>query len=188
MGTLVYDPFYVEVPRFFGMTLDELLAAKDPTAWIEFELAAIDEPTFLARFFADRRDYDQAGFVEQMRASYRWLDGMEPLLAELAESGATMHAFSNYTCWYAAIEERLRLSRYLAWSFVSCDTRLRKPDPEAYLHALRELDLDSTDCLFVDDKRRNCDAARALGIPAIHFRDAPSLRAELGARGLLRQP
>ena len=34
MGTLVYEPFHTELPAFFGMTLEELYAAKHPTAWI----------------------------------------------------------------------------------------------------------------------------------------------------------
>jgi hypothetical protein len=35
MSTLVLDPFYQEMPRFFGMTFEELLANKHPTAWVQ---------------------------------------------------------------------------------------------------------------------------------------------------------
>ena len=96
-----------------------------------------------------------------------------------------MHALSNYPCWYRLIEERLQLSRYVAWSFVSCETGVRKPAPEAYLHASRTLNVAPERCLFVDDRERNCDAARAVGMDAIVFRSAEQLRQELARRELL---
>ena len=37
MGTLVHDPFFEEMPEFFGLSFDELLAVKHPSAWVEFE-------------------------------------------------------------------------------------------------------------------------------------------------------
>lgn len=43
MDTLVRDPFYQDVPAFFGMSLKELIDCKHPTAWIEFEKGLIDE-------------------------------------------------------------------------------------------------------------------------------------------------
>ena len=185
MGTLVYDPFHREMPAFFGMSLPELLAAKHPDAWVRFEHGEIDEPTFLERFFADGRAYDHEAFVEHVARAYRLLDGVEPLLDALREAGAPMHALSNYPSWYRRIEERLGLSRWLEWSFVSCETGVRKPDPEAYLGAARALRLPAERCVFVDDRADNCAAARAVGMDAIRFEGAAALRDALGARGLL---
>lgn len=185
MGTLVYDPFHEEMPAFFGMTLEELFAAKHRDAWVRFEHGELDEPAFLASFFADGRAYDHEGFVAHVKASYRYLDGVEPLLSRLAETDAELHALSNYPRWYRMIEERLGLSRYLAWSFVSCETGVRKPDPEAYLGPARRLGVPPEACLFVDDRRKNVDAARAVGMDALRFEDAAQLERELAARGLL---
>jgi FMN phosphatase YigB (HAD superfamily) len=185
MDTLVYDPFRHEIPAFFGLTLEELIAQKHPSAWLRFEHGELDEEALLASFFADGRAFDGGAFVEMVRSTYRWLDGVEPLLAELAEANVPMHALSNYPCWYRLIEERLRVSRYVAWSFVSCETGVRKPDPEAYLVASRALGVPPARCLFVDDRERNCVAAREVGMDAIVFTDAVELRRELAARGLL---
>lgn len=185
MGTLCHDPFYEDMPRWFGMTLEELLAAKHPTAWIEFELGQLSEEEFLARFFADGRDYDRIGFAEFTASRYRWLDGMEELVRDLAQAGHALHALSNYPTWYHRIEERLGVARFVKWSFVSCDTGVRKPDPQAWRRAVRELGVAPADCLFVDDRKRNCTAARALGIPTVRFASAEALRGELAERGLL---
>lgn len=185
MGTLVHDPFFVEIPRFLGMSLRELLPLLRPGAWVRFELDALGEAEFFAQFFADGRPLDGEGLRATVHGAYRFLPGIEPLLGELCERGTPMHALSNYPRWYALIEERLRLSRFLQWSFVSCDTRVRKPDPAAYEGAARTLGVPPSACLFVDDRDDNCQAARTVGMDAIRFENAVSLRAALVERGLL---
>jgi HAD superfamily hydrolase (TIGR01509 family) len=186
MDTLVVDPFRDVMPAFFGMTLAQMLEEKHPTAWGRFERSELSEAEFLAHFFADGRPYDRDGFKARVRASYRWVEGIEPLLARLHARGVDMHALSNYPEWYAWIEERLGLSRYLSWSFVSCHTRLRKPDPAAYELAAQQLGLEPSELLFIDDRATNCDAARAVGWSAIHFRgDVAELARALVALGVL---
>ena len=186
MGTLVYEPFHVEVPAFFGMSLEDLLAAKHPTAWVEFETGDIDEATLFATFFKDGRKFDHEKLKSCMTNAYRWLAGMREFLTELREAGFSIHALSNYPEWYRLIEGRLGLSRYIEWSFVSCQTGVRKPDPEAFMVAVRALRVDPGDCIFVDDREENCRTAHEVGMDAILFRNAGSLRAEFLARDLVR--
>lgn len=182
MDTLVVDPFREVMPRFFGMTLSQLIAEKHPTAWVRFERAELTEAEFLGSFFKDGRRYDEQGFRATVHGAYAWIDGMQPLLRSLAERGIGMHALSNYPMWYLAIEQRLGLSRYLSWSFVSCHTGIRKPDPAAYENALSRLACEPRECLFIDDRRDNCAAARAVGMSAIHFcGDAAALAREIDA-------
>lgn len=185
MGTLVHDPFYVEVPAFFGMTLDELIAAKHPSAWAEFERGAIDEAALRARFFRDGRAFDLAGLKACMQRHFTLLEGVEALLADLAARRVEMHALSNYSPWWRLIDASTGLSRFLDWTFVSCDTGVRKPDPRAYEGALETLGARASDVVFVDDREENCTAARELGIDAIRFENVAGLRAELAQRGLL---
>jgi FMN hydrolase / 5-amino-6-(5-phospho-D-ribitylamino)uracil phosphatase len=188
MGTLVLDPFFVEVPRFFGTDLKTLIATKHPTAWVDFELGEIDEDELGRRFFSDGRGLDVAGLKRAMVDAYAFLPGIEPLLAQLRARHVAMHVLSNYPCWYRLIEDKLALSRYLPWTFVSCHTRTRKPDASAYLGACEALGLAPKDCVFVDDRRQNCEAAREVGMDAIVFDDARALAAELARRGLVEAP
>jgi len=185
MDTLVREPWFEDAPAFFGMSLEELHAAKHPTAWVAFEEGRLDEAAFLDGFFRDGRAFDHAAFLAHLRAGYRWLPGVEALLGELRDAGVPMHALSNYPEWYRAIEEDLRLSRFLAWTFVSCRTGLRKPDPRAYAHAVERLGVPAGACLFVDDREENVVAARESGMDAVRFTGAPALREELERRGLV---
>jgi len=186
MDTLVVDPFRHVMPAFFGMTLTEMLAQKHPDNWGRFEKSELTEAGFLPAFFADGRSFDQEGFKARVRESYVWIEGIEPLLAALSARGVEMHALSNYPEWYAWIEERLQLSRYLKWTFVSCHTRLRKPDPAAYEHAAKKLALAPEHVLFIDDRESNCNAARSTGMKAIHFDgDVKALQRGLMQEGAL---
>ena len=170
---------------YFGMTLEQLFAVKDKQAWLAFERGELREQDMRARYFADGRALDLEGLRACMRAHYRLLPGVEELLAALRAAGVEMHALSNYPVWFEMIEARLGLSRYLNWSFVSCRTGVRKPDPEAFLGAARALGVAPARCLFVDDREKNCAGARAVGMPAHRFDGAEGLRAELRRRGLL---
>jgi HAD superfamily hydrolase (TIGR01509 family) len=180
MDTLVRDPFRDVMPAFFGLSLEEMLRQKHPNAWGRFERGELTEAQFLPSFFADGRSYDHAGFCQAIRDSYAWLDGMEPVLARLAERGLTMHALSNYPVWYRWIEERLCLSRYLSWSFLSCNMGIRKPERGIFERAAASLGLAPAECLLIDDRAANCDAAREVGMLALQQRgDAHALWAEL---------
>ena len=185
MDTLVRDPFYEDVPAFFGMDLPTLIATKDPDAWPRFERGEITEDEMLVSFFADRRGFDHDAFRAHVKAGYWMLPGIEALLIELAERGVPMYALSNYPTWSEWIDERLGLGRFLDWRFVSWRTGFRKPDPEAYREPLRALEVPPETCLFVDDREGNCVAARREGMAAHRFENADRLRTELVRLGVL---
>lgn len=180
MDTVVTDPFSAQVPRFFGMTLDELLAKKDPLAWPAFELNEIDEDTLFRTYFRDRRTFDGAGLKAHIASHYRFVPGVETLLRELKTAGREMHALSNYPVWFSLVDERLDLSRYMKLSFVSCLTGTRKPDRTAFELPCNLLRRRPEAFLFVDDQEVNVEAARAAGMQAHWFRgDLPALRRAL---------
>jgi len=62
---------------------------------------------------------------------------------------------------------------------VSAETGVMKPDPEIYCIALARLDVTPDEAIFVDDAKENLEAARALGITAIHFTSPQALVTEL---------
>jgi putative hydrolase of the HAD superfamily len=64
----------------------------------------------------------------------------------------------------------------------SCEYRLVKPEPEIYRLCLEELAVDPESCIFLDDVLLNVEAARTLGIHALHFRSAAAEAAELELR------
>ena len=57
----------------------------------------------------------------------------------------------------------------------------RKPAPEIYEITLQEMGLRASEALFIDDMELNCDAARALGMQTVHFRDNDQAITEIEA-------
>lgn len=68
----------------------------------------------------------------------------------------------------------------LVWSY---QLGIAKPAPEIYRATLAQLGTCPEETLFIDDKRENIEAARALGIRAIEFSTVERLRADLIANG-----
>jgi len=58
----------------------------------------------------------------------------------------------------------------------SCDFKLIKPKKEFFLLALKKLNLNAEECLFIDDEESNIKAAKDLGFNAIIFKDVEQLR------------
>ncbi|GLC37180.1 hypothetical protein PLESTB_000988600 [Pleodorina starrii] len=188
MDTVVYDPFFHDMPIFFEMSFKELLASKHPTAWVEFECGSISEDELLAKFFADGRKVDGAALKAMMASKYRYLDGMEALLGRLKAANYELHAMSNYPSWFRLIEEKLRPSEYMKWTFVSCEGPMkgfRKPAAEAFEVCVMTLQQRPENLIFVDDRKVNVEAACTAGLDGILFQGAEALESELLRRGLV---
>ena len=48
-------------------------------------------------------------------------------------------------------------------------TGILKPDPRAYELVISQLGLPRTDCVFVDDQKKNIEGAEAVRLPHVHF-------------------
>ena len=54
---------------------------------------------------------------------------------------------------------------------ISGEVGLHKPQPEIFELAAERVDLEPSDCVFVDDLRENCAGAEAVGMIAVLHRD-----------------
>jgi FMN phosphatase YigB (HAD superfamily) len=182
---LVTEPFLTTMPDFFGMTLAELRQAVDGAAWVEFEKGQLSEAEFCQSFFLDRRTIDTAALRACLTNTYQWIDGMRAILADLCDAEYSIHALSNYPVWYEMIEQKLELSEFLEWTFVSCLTGLRKPDEQAFLGAALQLGVTPAECIFIDDRDENVEAARSLGMLSLLMDEPARVREELEQRSVL---
>lgn len=63
--------------------------------------------------------------------------------------------------------------------FVSCYTKLKKPDNTAYRYMIGQLNVMPDEIVFIDDKKNNIIAAREAGIKGIVFKNPKQLRKAL---------
>ncbi|MBA2319849.1 MAG: HAD-IA family hydrolase [Deltaproteobacteria bacterium] len=186
LDTLVADPIHDAIPAFLGMERAAYFEAKDPSAWEAFERGQLTHAAFCARMFADRRPVDPAGLTRAICTGWDLLPGMADVLDALA--GRDVHVLSNYPEWWRLVAEKNRFEGRIDRWFVSSETGVRKPDLGAYLGAASALGRDPSECVFVDDRLVNVDAAREAGMCAFVFSGAAQLVADLSRVAILTSP
>jgi 2-haloacid dehalogenase/putative hydrolase of the HAD superfamily len=147
--------------------------------------------------FADNRAPLIARFPEHEAAIVAWgerfwemfsgpIPETEAAIEAMAARGVPMIGLTNMSADTAA--ETFAMSpafARLADIVVSGAVGLVKPDPRIFQLAAARAGLAPAELLFVDDSRRNIDAAAALGFDVHLFDDPAGLRPALAARGLL---
>jgi putative hydrolase of the HAD superfamily len=67
------------------------------------------------------------------------------------------------------MEDIFHLDRYVEDIIISAEEGIIKPDPRIYQIALERLGADPETTLFIDDYPPNVEAAREMGMKAVHF-------------------
>ena len=131
---------------------------------VEGDMAAVIEATGLPADDETVRDLASLEF-EFLVDHVRLHDDALPVIRECRSRGVRSVLVSNCSHSTRAVVERLGLLDELDAAVLSYEVRARKPQPEIYLAALeRAGDVTPAQALFVDDQRRYCDGAAALGI------------------------
>ena len=172
----------------FGLNDTEFESLHGP-AYDTWERGSIDVESYLDQtVFTEPRSFTQEEFYAfRLTGSKKFSDSALGILSELAASGKyLLGALNNEAREPNEYRfEHFGLSRYLAFRFSSCYLGLRKPEPAIFLKTLDLLNRDADEIIFIDDRAENVAAACAVGMDAIQFSGADSLRAELKKRGIL---
>ncbi|AVO46148.1 HAD family hydrolase [Phreatobacter cathodiphilus] len=112
------------------------------------------------------------------------VDGTRAIFEGLAARGP-VYGISNFSreLFDRTLPSHPFLGRF-SGLVLSGDVGINKPDPRIYARLCEGFGLRPGDCLFIDDSQRNVEGARAVGMDAVLFTDAPSLSLALQARGL----
>jgi HAD superfamily hydrolase (TIGR01509 family) len=121
---------------------------------------------------------------ERFLAEYKtWLRGPYPGALELLESLRPKYRVACLSNTDAVnvrkFDEELHLQNWFDECFYSNEIGLRKPDPEAYLHVSKALDVPPHEIAFFDDSVKCVDGALAVGMHAYHVTDFGDLRIHL---------
>lgn len=107
------------------------------------------------------------------------------VLAELRERGEKVYAITNFSREkWAECLIRFPFLQSFDGVVVSAHERVIKPDPAIYEILFDRYGLSAPDCIFIDDSARNIEAARGVGMKAVHFVEPIDLRGELAGHGV----
>ena len=185
MDTVLVDPYRDALHAAVGpVDWAAVQHLRDRTAWSDFEVAAIDEEEFVRRFWLDPgRGFDREAFSAARHAGYRFVEGMDVLLASL-RGRVQRHLASNYPVWIEELRLRFALDELFEGVWASHHLGVRKPDRTFYTLLLERIAVPAERVLFVDDRAENCEAAENAGMHAHHFTGTPALARHLAAAGL----
>jgi putative hydrolase of the HAD superfamily len=114
---------------------------------------------------------------------------MLAVMRELRDRGYRMAILTNNVReWEELWRAKLPVDEIFELVVDSAWVGMRKPDPEIYKLTISRLGgVAPHECLFVDDNEVNVEAARLLGMTAVHFRSndqaIPEVRALAGLDG-----
>ena len=96
-----------------------------------------------------------------------------------------LHILSNQIKSRTAYIEEHEDIHYFRELFFSSEIGISKPDKRLFNYVIKKLDAFPEECLFIDDREENVEAARAVGMFAIHYTRADQLEKELKERKIL---
>lgn len=115
---------------------------------------------------------------------YRHLTPVEEiwnLVHELKKQGASVYILSNAPTHFAEHADFYEIVNVFDGIVFSAPLRMAKPEPEIYQHLFHKYDLKPEECFFLDDRKNNISAGRALGMDGIVFDgDMNAVRKALG--------
>lgn len=178
----------------FGQVLS---GPPDPAAWRRMQtILNTPDPAFHTSYWRYRHDYDlgmlsgisfwhtvgaelghppdDAELAELLRADVDlWTQPNQPMIdwaSSLQKAGVPTGILSNMgDAMEDGIAERCAWLTGFPHHTFSHRLRIAKPDERIYQHAIRAIAHPPHATLFIDDRIENIEAARALGLQAIHY-------------------
>ena len=120
----------------------------------------VDElPALKARFWAaDRINTELVDYIRTLRPRYK--------------VGLLSNAWNDLR---QVMQQRFGFDGLFDELVISAEVGLAKPDPRIFHLAVERLGVQPAEAVFVDDVLANVEAARAVGLHAIHYLDNPQL-------------
>lgn len=184
-----WDPYRTQLGFLTPVEWDDFLTRTNFWAFNQ-TLDAGRELSEARRWFARHYPSDVAVFdryIARFSASIRGtVAGMEEIIGDLKAFSVPTAVLSNWPgeLFHHALEQ-VPIINHLGQRIVSGEVGLAKPERPIFDLLLARLGARAGDIVFIDDNVDNVETALSIGIDALHFRDADSLREELVARRLI---
>ncbi len=148
--------------------------------WDEWKLGNLNIQEVYKNFLRDLKiRYDTKKLID-ITLNFTSLDEKVYSLALELKKNYKLVCLTNHTKeWFENEIKRFKLNILFDKIYASYELKLAKPDPAIYKLLLDDLKAKPEECLFIDDLKRNTDAARGLGINIIHYKSYSQLKKEL---------
>lgn len=155
--------------------------------WNELDRSLLTDEEILAKFIAHAPEYEkEIRMVWDNIALPIWqYDYARPWIRAMKRNGYRVYILSNYSRYtYEHTREALSFLEDVDGALFSFQVKQIKPEPEIYRSLLAKYSLNPQECIFLDDRRENVEAAEAQGIAGIQFTGYEEALLELKRRGV----
>ena len=174
-----------EWKEFIGKLFDEETGQRVTDAiwkdghWYELDREVLSEEEILDLFYREeptlkkeiKETFDRVGeCLFRNEYTIPWIDGLKA-------KGFHVYYLSNYSEHLMRVNPGvLDFLPHTDGGVFSCYVKLIKPDTAIYQCLLEKYGLRAEECLFIDDREENIDAARELGMQAVRFENYEQAR------------
>ncbi len=155
--------------------------------WHKLDMGEIDEDEAVEYFtkIIPGHDREMRLFWEHIADIVAEYPEACPFITGLKKSGYSVYLLSNYPPKLADMHWReFNFIDQLDGRIISGKEHITKPDPAIYELLVSRYDLKMDECLFIDDREINIQAAAALGMDTILFTGYDDLRREMDSRSI----
>lgn len=152
--------------------------------WAELDRGVYEEDEILTKFREINKEHleefnlvweNRDKLVEPYTYALPWID-------RLKARGMNVYLLSNYPKNIFTLHAECGCFPFLSkvdGKVVSAFVKMVKPEAAIYEYLLKEYGLTASECIFLDDREENVEAAKALGMKGIVFKDYEQANGEL---------
>ena len=178
-GVMVdFDPKTYLVDRFCNAEVEEQVSQLtfESEEWKLLDAGLITRSEANLRMLARAKEYGRVfevqGVLDDWLHILRPRHRMEELVRRLKSHGYCVYYLSNIPQDVLDLLRDRGVLDGFDGGVASCEVHINKPDPKIYKALLDKYSLKAEECVFIDDRLENVQAAFALGFAGIQMKDS----------------
>lgn len=190
-GNVLVQIRWEEVMQELGLEGEVLKRVSGATVrsnmWKEYDRSACSDEEIIASFISNDPELEREIrlFMEHESEAIVEFSYAREWVKSFRDNGYHCYILSNYS---KSTHERTKDERgyeeYVEGAIYSWQVQVVKPEPEIYQTLIARYGLVPQECVFLDDNLMNVEAARKIGIHAIHFTTKEEAEVELSKLGV----
>lgn len=140
--------------------------------WIELDRNVIPPEDVFLKMRNHNTAYwdDVVKALKNAKGCFNRVDYAIPWIESCKKKGYKVYYLSNYSHFnMSTAPEVIDFLPHMDGGIFSCDVQLLKPDKAIYELLCSKYELQPEECIFIDDRKENVEAARDFGMQAIQF-------------------
>ena len=109
------------------------------------------------------------GVLDNWEYFVRYTEGIIDFIYSLKKRGYKLYILSNMTRHFIERDYKFPILKEFDGIVYSAPIKMVKPDPKIYEYILHKFSLNPSECLFIDDTKKNLVEATRFGIKTFHF-------------------